>query len=148
MLVILAFVNTLLHYQFKNILSIIQTKTNLPPHLSQLDGASTQGENIADNGGIKLAYRAYNHWVAEHGTEKRLPGLQDFTPLQMFWISAANIWCSKSRLKTKEYQIKSDEHSPREFRVRGPLSNSPEFSKDFNCPAGSKMNPPNKCDVW
>ena len=42
----------------------------------------------------------------------------------------------------------SDDHGPPEFRVNVPLSNSAEFSKDFNCPVGSKMNPINKCVVW
>jgi len=113
-----------------------------------LNGVNTQGENIADNGGIKQAYRAYNHWVAEHGNEQRLPGLQDFTPQQMFWISAANTWCSKYRPETLKLRIVTGQHSPGEFRVKGPFSNRPEFANDFKCPSGSKMNPKDKCQVW
>jgi len=113
-----------------------------------LNGVNTQGENIADNGGIKEAYRAYDSWVKRHGEEPRLPGLQDYTPHQMFWISAANTWCSKYRNKALEKRIKTGAHSPGMFRVRGPFSNSKEFANDFKCPAGSNMNPVKKCEVW
>jgi len=113
-----------------------------------LNGVNTQGENIADNGGIKEAYRAYQSWVHRHGEEPGLPGLQGYSPNQMFWISAANTWCSKFRNKALEKQIKTGAHSPGLFRVKGPFSNSREFAKDFNCPLGSGMNPQQKCEVW
>ena len=45
-------------------------------------------------------------------------------------------------------RIITGSHSPVKFRVNGPMSNIPEFSKDWNCPLGSKMNPRNKCTVW
>jgi len=113
-----------------------------------LNGVNTQGENIADNGGIKEAYHAYQSWVGRHGKEKRLPGLQDFSPNQMFWISAANTWCSKYRKKSLEKRIKTGAHSPGMFRVQGPFSNNEYFAEDFKCPMGSKMNPLKKCEVW
>ncbi|XP_015600086.1 neprilysin-2 isoform X3 [Cephus cinctus] len=112
-----------------------------------LNGINTQGENIADNGGIKEAYLAYNQWVKRNGPEKKLPGLR-YTPRQMFWISAANTWCSKYRPEAIKLRITTGFHSPGEFRVLGPLSNMPEFSKDFKCPLGTKMNPEKKCSVW
>lgn len=114
----------------------------------QLNGINTQGENIADNGGVKEAYRAYISWVQEHGPEQRLPGLQMFSPKQMFWISAANTWCSVYRSESLKNRITTGFHSPGEFRVLGPFSNQIEFARDFNCPAGSKMNPTKKCSVW
>ncbi|RXG55910.1 Endothelin-converting enzyme 2 [Armadillidium vulgare] len=55
-----------------------------------LNGVNTQGENIADNGGIKASYRAYRRWVRRHGMENRLPGM-DYTPNQLFWISGAQV---------------------------------------------------------
>jgi len=114
----------------------------------KLNGVNTQGENIADNGGIKEAYRAYNSYVGRHGEEQKLPGLQNYSPLQMFWISAANTWCSKYRNKALEKRIKTGVHSPGMFRVQGPFSNSREFAADFQCPLGSRMNPVKKCEVW
>jgi len=114
----------------------------------KLNGVNTQGENIADNGGIKEAYKAYESWVERHGDEKRLPGLQRYDQKQMFWISAANTWCSKYRDKSLEKRIKTGAHSPGMFRVQGPFSNSEDFARDFSCPAGSPMNPKYKCEVW
>jgi len=115
----------------------------------QLNGINTQGENIADNGGIKEAYRAYNSWVSRHGAEPRLPGV-NYTPRQLFWVSAANVWCAKYRPKALKLRVLTGVHSPDQFRVQGPFSNMEDFSRDFNCPVGSNMNPPkeNKCQVW
>ncbi|CAB3363322.1 Hypothetical predicted protein [Cloeon dipterum] len=113
----------------------------------KLNGVNTQGENIADNGGIKEAYYAYNAWVERNGVEGLLPGL-NYTQRQMFWVSAANVWCSKYRPETMKLRILTGFHSPGQFRVNGPMSNLPEFARDFNCPLGSKMNPEHKCAVW
>lgn len=113
----------------------------------QLNGINTQGENIADNGGMKEAYLAYQEWIRRNGREQRLPGLP-YTPEQMFWISAANTWCSKYRPEAMKLRITTGFHSPGEFRILGPTSNMEEFARDFNCPVGSKMNPKKKCMVW
>ncbi|XP_034935732.1 neprilysin-2-like isoform X2 [Chelonus insularis] len=112
-----------------------------------LNGINTQGENIADNGGIKEAYLAYKEWSNRNNPEPRLPGLH-YSPRQMFWISAANTWCSVYRPEALKLRITTGFHSPGEFRILGPLSNMPQFSEDFQCPEGSRMNPPNKCHVW
>ncbi|KAF7995392.1 hypothetical protein HCN44_006499 [Aphidius gifuensis] len=112
-----------------------------------INGVNTQGENIADIGGIKAAYCAYNNWASNNELEKKLPGF-NFNPRQMFWISYANTWCSKIRLQTQKLKLTTDSHSPSEFRVNGPLSNIEEFSTDFGCPKGSKMNPEKKCTMW
>ncbi|KAM7312472.1 neprilysin-2-like [Ixodes scapularis] len=112
-----------------------------------INGVNTQGENIADNGGIKEAFNAYKKWVKENGPEAGLPGLK-YTPQQLFWISAANIWCSKYRPEALKLSILAGSHSPASFRVIGPTSNTPEFAAEFNCPVGSPMNPVNKCTVW
>ncbi|KAF5287393.1 hypothetical protein FQA39_LY15931 [Lamprigera yunnana] len=113
----------------------------------EVNGALTQGENIADNGGIKEAYYAYKAWMKRNGEELKLPGL-DYTSKQLFWVSVANCWCSKERTETIEQGLIGDEHAPSRFRVIGPLSNFEEFANDFNCPLGSKMNPKHKCKVW
>merc|ERR1711884_607472 len=91
-----------------------------------LNGINTQGENIADNGGIKEAYRAYERYTTRHGQEKTLPGL-GHNVKQLFWLSAANTWCSKYRPKSLEKRIKTGAHSPGMFRVKGPFSNSKEL---------------------
>jgi predicted metalloendopeptidase len=123
---------------------------HLPEVGESVNGVNTQGENIADNGGLKEAYRAYNEWVNEHGSERLLPGLQESTPNQMFWVSAANVWCSKFRPQAMKLKVLTGVHSPDPFRVKGPMTNMGEFSSDWNCPSGSNMNPnpEAKCKVW
>ncbi|XP_035795572.1 neprilysin-2-like isoform X1 [Anopheles albimanus] len=112
-----------------------------------LNGINTQGENIADNGGIKEAYYAYRKWAEKNGPEPRLPGL-NLSPEQLFWLSAAQTWCSVYRPESMKMRITTGVHSPGKFRVLGPMSNMHEFAKDFNCPAASPMNPDHKCEVW
>ncbi|XP_060860193.1 neprilysin-2-like [Metopolophium dirhodum] len=114
----------------------------------KVNGTLTLGENIADRGGLKLAYNAYREWVKEHGVEPRLPGLQEYTPLQMFWLSNAHLSCSKDSMTYINVIRKYDGHSPSRFRVIGSFSNIKDFSDDFKCPLGSKMNPANKCQLW
>ncbi|XP_040574082.1 neprilysin-2 isoform X2 [Lepeophtheirus salmonis] len=119
----------------------------LPELNITLNGINTQGENIADNGGIKEAYRAYVNWVDRNEEEKLLPGL-NYSQKQLFWVSAANVWCAKFRPKALKLRVLTGVHSPDMFRVRGPFSNMPEFARDFNCPKGSHMNPAKRCEVW
>uniref|UniRef100_A0A1I7VWD2 Neprilysin n=1 Tax=Loa loa TaxID=7209 RepID=A0A1I7VWD2_LOALO len=115
----------------------------------KVNGKLTLGENIADNGGIKQSFRAYKKYIEQIGhPEPRLPGMSNFTHDQIFFLSFAQVWCSH---QTKEAQIKqvlTNEHSPAKYRVNGPLSNLPEFSKAFNCPLGSLLNPQKRCSVW
>lgn len=113
----------------------------------QLNGIITQGENIADNIGLKAAYFAYDEWAKKHDKESKLPGL-DYTPKQMFWISYANNWCTKTVPEVLPYILPTNKHALGEFRVIGTVSNMHEFSKDFNCPLKSPMNPVKKCSFW
>lgn len=115
----------------------------------QVNGLNTLGENIADNGGIKEAYYAYKNWVEQNGPENVLPEL-NYGQQELFWISFAQTWCSKSKDDYSRLTINTKIHSPHEFRVNGPISNMPKstFAKDFNCVVGSKMNPIRKCTVW
>ncbi|CAD6235737.1 GSCOCG00012426001-RA-CDS [Cotesia congregata] len=113
-----------------------------------INGLSTISENIADNGGVKLAYLAYNNWTSTNKPEPRLPGLERFSPTQMFWISTAQSWCTKQRPEIIKTDLIIDNHSPAEFRIIGSLSNMKEFSDDFQCPSESPMNPKEKCTVW
>ncbi|XP_008194353.1 neprilysin-2 [Tribolium castaneum] len=112
-----------------------------------LNGGHTQGENIADNAGIKLAYLAYKEWVKRNGPEFVLPGLP-FTPLQMFWISVGNTWCSVEKNEILKLTVLQEVHAPNRYRVNVPLMNSKYFIEDFQCGDNSKMNPKHKCHVW
>ncbi|CAL4072125.1 unnamed protein product, partial [Meganyctiphanes norvegica] len=112
-----------------------------------VNGILTQGENIADNGGIKEAYHGYKLWMKDNGEEEELPGLP-YNTRQLFWLSAAGIWCGKVRPKSLKLRISSDSHAPYRFRVNGPFSNTEDFANDWNCPKDSKMNPEKRCSVW
>ena len=112
-----------------------------------LNGVANQGENIADNGGIKEAYGAYGLWEKDNGHEAILPGF-DFTPKQLFWISYGQVWCAKYRDATLKLRIATGSHSPGPYRILGPLSNNEDFANDFKCAKGTPMNPEDKCSVW
>lgn len=113
---------------------------------NNLNGKQTLGENIADNGGLKAAFRAFEKW-SDQNPEPRLPGLS-LTSKQLFFVGFAQVWCSISTPEALKLQVLNDPHAPAQFRVIGTLSNSREFAREFNCPLGSKMNPEKKCVVW
>jgi len=114
----------------------------------KIDGEHTLGENIADYGGMKATYRAYKQAVKDDKPEKKLPGI-DYSPNQLFWIAGAHAYCLEYR-DAKNYNalVKNDFHSPTPVRVKGVFSGMPEFADDWNCPAGSVMNPSKRCTVY
>ncbi|XP_057322411.1 endothelin-converting enzyme homolog [Microplitis mediator] len=113
-----------------------------------INGRQTLGENIADNGGLKAAYHAYLNAPKSYHDQLPLPGLSSLNHRQLFFINFAQVWCSAITSESLNLQIEKDSHCPPKFRVIGPLSNFPEFSREFNCPRGSHMNPDVKCEVW
>ncbi|XP_032663304.1 neprilysin-4-like isoform X3 [Odontomachus brunneus] len=114
----------------------------------QIDGVNTQGENIADNGGIKQAFRAYERWLRVNQNEdETLPGISA-TGKQLFFLNFAQVWCGLMRPEATKNKLKTAVHSPGKFRVIGTLSNSRDFAEVFKCPPGSPMNPVRKCSVW
>ncbi|VDK49929.1 unnamed protein product [Anisakis simplex] len=116
-------------------------------------GERTQGENIADIGGRLAAYKAYRDYVAvdrEGIEEDRLPGLEEFTPNQIFWIMLGRVWCKKTYDEGERISLMTDPHPPRVCRVNQVVQDIPEFGKDFNCPYGAPMYPRDtqRCQVW
>ncbi|XP_023214170.1 endothelin-converting enzyme 1-like [Centruroides sculpturatus] len=128
----------------KNCLQFQYSEFPLEGNLT-IDGNRTIGDNIADNSGITVAFRAYEKYLKRHGEEPHLPGL-DFTNKQMFFIGYAQMWCESIESMKKTFE--HDWHSPGKYRVLVPLMNSPEFAKVFNCPLKSYMNPEHKCRLW
>ncbi|MCI4390399.1 hypothetical protein PGIGA_G00122220 [Pangasianodon gigas] len=112
-----------------------------------VSGITTLGENIADNGGVRQAYKAYMKWVEREGEEPRLPGL-DMDHKQLFFLNFAQVWCGACRPEYAIQSIKTDPHSPLEYRVLGSLQNFEAFSEAFQCQRGTPMNPEEKCRVW
>ena len=88
----------------------------------------TMGENIADLGGITMAYYAYTMTDEfKSGEEKK-----GFTPAQRFFLSYAQLWKVNYTDEELKKRIATDPHSPGMYRVNGPLMNSPEFFEAFN----------------
>lgn len=112
-----------------------------------INGNFTIGENVADNGGLKLAYNALHSYQANNPEYYMLPGL-NYTSDQLFFLGFAQTWCSKQIPQAVYNQIEFDVHSVAKFRVIGSVSNLKEFSEAFNCPSNSPMNPVEKCGVW
>lgn len=111
----------------------------------KINGKLTLGENIADMGGLKLAFGAYRSLRKDAAEHVEAEG---FTEDQQFFISNGQIWCAKYREEAARMQVVNDPHSAPRFRVNGPLSNLPEFAEAFQCKAGTPMNPENRCSVW
>ena len=112
----------------------------------------TLGEDIADGGGLAQGFRAWRDRFESDPEGAKydnyvLPGL-NYTREQLFFIQFARGWARNIKPAEAVRRIRVDEHSPTKFRVLGPLSNSEDFLKAFNCPASSKMNRKHKCKVW
>jgi len=102
----------------------------------KLNGKLTLGENIADLGGLKIAFAAFQKSLEG----KPRPGLVDgFTPEQRFFLGYAQAWRYMSREEATRQRVITDPHSPARFRVLGPLSNLPEFFAAFGCSQGTPM---------
>jgi putative endopeptidase len=111
----------------------------------KLNGKLTEGENIADVGGMKLAFRAYRALRKDAPTEIIADGYNED---QQFFISTGQIWCAKYRDEETRRLASLDGHSHPKFRVNGPMSQLPEFKDAFQCKQGAKMLAKKKCSVW
>ncbi|HWM23556.1 MAG TPA: M13 family metallopeptidase [Chthoniobacterales bacterium] len=113
-----------------------------------INGQLTQGENIADDGGVKLAYAALQKALAKKGGKSEK--IDGFTPEQRFFLGWAQVWRANIRDEALKLRLNTDPHSPTKYRCNGPLSNTPEFQKAFDLPDGSPMvRPPDKrVSIW
>jgi endothelin-converting enzyme/putative endopeptidase len=111
-----------------------------------LDGALTLSENVADLGGLKIAFAAMQAWAKEH--PDRVVRDARFTSEQQFFLGAAQSWCRNVRVAEALRRVAVDPHSPARFRINGPFSNMPQFQAAFGCPAGAPMVRQTRCEVW
>ena len=106
------------NYQARAQCFVDQYSSFVVPELNKrVNGLMTLAENIADNGGAKVAFDAYKAHVRQHGELGPLPGLEHLTSDHLFWLSFANIWCGKYRPEFMVTRIENDYHSPPSFRV-------------------------------
>ncbi len=111
----------------------------------KLNGKLTLGENVADNGGLRIAYMALMDTLAG-----KKPGKIDgFTPEQRLFLGWGQIWCQNQTEKIARMYAQTDPHSPGRWRVNGAVSNMPEFQQAFGCKVGMPMvRGGAACRVW
>ncbi len=107
----------------------------------KLNGRLTLGENIADLGGLKIAWDA---WKLSQKGKAPVGRIEGFTPEQRFFLGYAETWRTLTREEAARLRVNTDPHSPAKFRVNGPLANLPEFFEAFGCKPGDPMMRPEK----
>ena len=112
-----------------------------------VNGRFTLGENIGDLGGSSVAFDALKMYLADKGS----PGLIDgFTPEQRFFMSWATIWRTKTTDAFVVNQVKTDPHSPAQYRAFAPIINLDAFHEAFNTKEGDKLYVPqaDRIKIW
>jgi putative endopeptidase len=127
-------------FKAKTSLIVSQFNKYLVVDNKYVNGDATQGENIADLGGVVMGYEAFKKSAQYTNNQK----ISKLTPNERYFLSYGYAWMVNN---TKEYlaqMVMTDVHSPAKFRVNGPLSNIPEFYKTFNVKLGDKMHQADK----
>lgn len=111
-----------------------------------INGDATQGENIADLGGVVMGYEAFKKTPQYKNNEK----ISNLTPDQRYFLAYGYAWMVNIKDEALAAQIMTDVHAPAQFRINGPLSNMPEFYKAFNVKSGDKMFQPDllRVVIW
>lgn len=111
-----------------------------------VNGKLTMGENIGDLGGLALAYTALMNSLKGKNVER----IDGFTPQQRFFLSWAQVWRRNVRPEQLRLQVKTDSHSPAEFRTNGPVVNLQEWYDAFDCGSDGAMYvaPERRAKIW
>ncbi|MCM3876590.1 MAG: M13 family metallopeptidase [Thermoanaerobaculia bacterium] len=111
-----------------------------------VNGKLTLGENIADLGGVKIAWAAFR----KTGQGRDGAPIDGFTPDQRFFLGWGRMWCEAYTPELARLLVNTNEHSPPRYRVNGPLSNMKEFQSAFHCPDDTPMvrKAVDLCEVW
>ena len=128
--------------QYSNYVALKDPKTG---EEVKLNGKLTLGENVADNGGVRMSYLAYMKKLKEKGAA---PDVGGFSPEQRFFIAYAQSRCENLSDSYARLLAQVDPHSPGRYRAIGPVVNMPEFWKAFGCKKGQPMVSENACRVW
>jgi endothelin-converting enzyme/putative endopeptidase len=108
-----------------------------------VNGKLTLGENVADNGGARIALMALTGAL---GPDRKT--IDGYTPEQRFFLSFGQIWCENMRPEAQRLQVQTDSHAPSWARINGVVQNMPEFQQAFSCKPGQPMVSANPCRVW
>jgi predicted metalloendopeptidase len=117
-----------------------------PIDSAHINGALTLGENIGDLGGLAISYTALQNTLKG----KKAELIDGFTPEQRFFLSYAQVWRRNVRPERLRLQLKTDPHSPAEFRVNGSLPNLQAFYDAFGCGETGAMflSPEKRAMIW
>lgn len=107
----------------------------------KVNGSHTRNENLADTSAARFSFKSYRSERASC-TAPALPGFENYTNDQLYFLSFASIWCNNNTYDPNSI------YSPNHARVNGPLMNLEEFATTFQCQKGSPMNPSKKAAVW
>lgn len=112
-----------------------------------VNGQLTLGENIADLGGMLIAYDALQMYYEKNGRPGKIDGM---TPEQRFFMSQATLWRGKYRPQLEQQLLIGDTHSPGKFRVNGPVSSMPAFYEAFGVQEGDPLwrSEEERVDIW
>ncbi|MDP0326678.1 M13 family metallopeptidase [Glaesserella parasuis] len=112
-----------------------------------VNGRFTLGENIADLGGLSIAYDALKRYEQDHGVT---PTLENLTPDQRFFMSWTRSWRNKATVQALTHQVKSDPHAPGQYRAFAPVLNISGFHNAFNTKQGDAMYRPinERIKIW
>ena len=114
----------------------------------KINGKLTLGENIGDNGGLNISFRALQNVLKENPALNK--SIDGFTPEQRFFLSWATVWAGNARPEFIDRQIKTDPHSPAEARVNAALPQIDAWYKAFNVKKSDKLFVPQKkrAQIW
>ncbi len=110
----------------------------------KINGKLTLGEDVADLGGLILAFTAWK----DDTKGQTLDPIDGLTPEQRFFVGYGQSWCGQARDETKRLRATVDPHSPEKYRTNGVVSNMPQFQQAFHCQATAPMVSQNRCSVW
>ena len=110
----------------------------------KLNGKLTLGENVADNGGLRIAFMALMNTL----DGKKVGKIDGYTPQQRLFLGWGEVWCQNTTDAMARLRARVDPHSPGRWRVNGVVSNMPEFQHAFHCKAGQPMVRPKACRIW
>jgi endothelin-converting enzyme/putative endopeptidase len=119
----------------------------VPVENVHINGKLTLGENLADLGGLWIAYLA---WMqdAQKANLDMAAKEEGYTPVQRFMVAYAQQWCTQERPESLRTHLQTDPHAPDEYRTNGILADLPEFAKAFGCKQGQPMVADPICRVW
>jgi len=112
------------------------------------NGHLTQGEDTADNGGLRLAFMALTNKLQVENKSVDAKDADGWTPRQKFFLAYANEFCQQYRPELMRTVVLTNPHSIPKYRVNNVVSNMPEFQEAFSCKRGAPMVRANQCRVW